>query len=96
MERLGENLAVMDDFSCLFTPARVADLQVGNRFVIQPMEGCDCIPGGKPDELTFRCCCRFGAGGAKLIWEEAAAVVDEGRMNPRQLLINKENASAIK
>ena len=28
---------------------------------------------------------RFGAGGAKLIWGEACAVVPEGRANPRQL-----------
>ena len=38
-----------------------------------------------PDELTFRRYQRFGAGGAKLIWGEAAAVVEEGRANPRQL-----------
>ena len=49
------------------------------------MEGCDGTPDGRPDELTFRRYRRFGAGGAKLIWGEAAAVVEEGRANPRQL-----------
>jgi 2,4-dienoyl-CoA reductase-like NADH-dependent reductase (Old Yellow Enzyme family) len=59
------------------------------------MEGCDCTLDGKPDELTVRRYQRFGAGGAKLIWGEAAAVVEEGRANPRQLLINDANAAAI-
>ena len=56
------------------------------------MEGCDGTLDGRPDELTFRRYQRFGAGGAKLIWGEATAVVDEGRANPRQLLINEQTA----
>ena len=56
------------------------------------MEGCDGTLDGRPDELTFRRYRRFGAGGAKLIWGEAAAVVDEGRANPRQLLLNDATA----
>src|SRR5271156_2513427 len=59
------------------------------------MEGCDATLDGEPDELTFRRYRRFGAGGAKLIWGEAAAVVEEGRANPRQLLVNEANASAM-
>src|SRR5262249_44887521 len=35
---------------------------------------------------------RFGAGGAKLIWAEATAVVEEGRANPRQLMLNEQTA----
>src|SRR5581483_10875958 len=56
----------------------------------QPMEGCDGTLDGKPDELTFRRYRRFGAGGAKLIWGEAAAVIEEGRANTRQLLVSEE------
>jgi 2,4-dienoyl-CoA reductase-like NADH-dependent reductase (Old Yellow Enzyme family) len=59
------------------------------------MEGCDGTLDGRPDDLTFRRYRRFGAGGAKLIWGEAAAVVEEGRANPRQLLLNEENAPAL-
>ena len=55
------------------------------------MEGCDGTLDGSPDELTFRRYRRFGAGGAKLIWGEAAAVVEEGRATPRQLWINAKN-----
>ena len=64
---------------------------VGNRLAIQPMEGCDGNPDGTPGELTLRRYRRFGAGGAKLIWGEACAVVPEGRANPRQLLINERH-----
>ena len=55
------------------------------------MEGCDAELDGSPGELTFRRFRRFGAGGAKLIWGEACAVVPEGRANPRQLVINPAN-----
>ena len=32
---------------------------IKNRIAIQPMEGCDGTPDGKPDELTFRRYMRF-------------------------------------
>ena len=66
-----------------------------NRLAIQPMEGCDGTPDGSPGELTFRRYERFGAGGAKLIWGEAAAVAPEGRANPRQLVIDDVHASGL-
>jgi 2,4-dienoyl-CoA reductase-like NADH-dependent reductase (Old Yellow Enzyme family) len=59
------------------------------------MEGCDGTLDGAPDVLTFRRYERFGAGGAKLIWGEAAAVVPEGRANTRQLLVSESHASAL-
>src|SRR5215472_12425501 len=83
---LGQELAFSADLSPLFRPASIGQRTAGNRLVVQPMEGCDGTLDGRPDELTFRRYRRFGAGGAKLIWGEAAAVVEEGRANPRQLL----------
>jgi NADPH2 dehydrogenase len=59
------------------------------------MEGCDGTLEGAPDELTFRRYRRFGAGGAKLIWGEATAVLPEARANPRQLCLIPENLSAL-
>src|SRR5438270_13525818 len=91
-DRLGLELRFSDDFSPLFRPVRVGPLTVGNALCVQPMEGCDGTPEGQPGELTLRRYHRFGAGGAKLIWGEAAAVVEEGRANPRQLLINEQTA----
>jgi len=90
--RLGLDLRFSDDLSPLFRPVRVGPLQVGNALCIQPMEGCDGTLDGRPDELTMRRYRRFGAGGAKLIWGEATAVVPEARANPRQLLINDQTA----
>ena len=92
---LGLDLDLSDDLSPLFRPIDVGGRRVGNRLAIQPMEGCDGEPDGSPGELTFRRYQRFGAGGAKLIWGEAAAVVPEGRANPRQLVIDDATAAAL-
>src|SRR5207249_1920961 len=90
--RLGLGLRFNTDPTPLFRPVSVGPLTVGNALCVQPMEGCDGTPDGRPDELTFRRYRRFGAGGAKLIWGEATAVLEEGRANPRQLLLNEQTA----
>ncbi|MBM3995319.1 MAG: NADH:flavin oxidoreductase [Planctomycetes bacterium] len=95
VERLGLDIRFSTDFAPLFRPVQVGPFRVGNAFCVQPMEGCDGTLDGQPDDLVFRRYQRFGAGGAKLIWGEATAVVDEGRANPRQLLINEHTASGL-
>ncbi len=95
VQRLGLDLRFDADFAPLFRPVQVGPFRVGNAFCVQPMEGCDGTLDGHPDELVFRRYERFGAGGAKLIWGEAAAVLDEGRANPRQLLINDQTALGL-
>jgi NADPH2 dehydrogenase len=90
--RLGLDLRFSSDFSPLFRPVSIGPLRAGNALCIQPMEGCDGTLDGRPDELTFRRYQRFGAGGAKLIWGEATAVLEEARANSRQLLINEQTA----
>jgi 2,4-dienoyl-CoA reductase-like NADH-dependent reductase (Old Yellow Enzyme family) len=92
---LGLDLRFSSDFSPLFRPVRIGPLRAGNSLCIQPMEGCDGTPDGRPDELTFRRYRRFGDGGAKLIWGEAAAVLEEGRANPRQLLVGPDTAADL-
>src|SRR5256885_15751832 len=93
--RLGLDLRFSDDFSPLFRPVTAGPLRVGNALCIQPMEGCDCTPDGRPDELTFRRYRRFGAGGAKLIWGEAGGLPPGGRAKPRQLLLPQDNAPGV-
>ncbi|HEV8060160.1 MAG TPA: NADH:flavin oxidoreductase [Gemmataceae bacterium] len=83
------------DLSSFDQPANVGGFKVGNRWCVQPMEGCDGTSTGAPGELTFRRYQRYGAGGAKFIWGEAAAVVEEGRATPRQLLVAPEHAPAF-
>jgi 2,4-dienoyl-CoA reductase-like NADH-dependent reductase (Old Yellow Enzyme family) len=89
---LALSLRFSDDLGPLFQPVAIGPLRAGNAMCIQPMEGCDGNLDGSPGELTFRRFERFGAGGAKLIWGEATAVVEEGRATPRQLLLNEANA----
>lgn len=66
-----------------------------NRMSVLPMEGCDAKDDGSPDELTERRYERFAGGGAGLLWFEATAVVPEGRANPRQLWINRDNKGSF-
>jgi 2,4-dienoyl-CoA reductase-like NADH-dependent reductase (Old Yellow Enzyme family) len=88
--RLGIDLRAAEDLSIYDLPVRVGRHTVGNRWCIQPMEGCDGELDGTPGELTLRRYVRFGAGGAKLIWGEACAVTDDGRANPRQIVLNEK------
>jgi 2,4-dienoyl-CoA reductase-like NADH-dependent reductase (Old Yellow Enzyme family) len=87
--RLGTDLRFSDDLAPLFQPVAVGPRTAGNRWCIHPMEGCDGELNGAPGELTFRRYNRFGAGGAKVIWGEACAVVEEGRANPRQIMLDE-------
>ena len=65
---------------------------IGNRFCMQPMEGWDGRPDGRPSELTFRRWRNFGRSGAKLVWGgEAVAVRHDGRANPNQLMLSAQN-----
>ncbi len=80
----------------LAQPVSVGQTTIGNRFCILPMEGWDGTKDGQPTELTIRRWKNFGLSGAKLIWGgEAVAVTQDGRANPRQLLINRANLGGI-
>ena len=69
---------------------------LGNRFAVQPMEGWDGEPDGRPSDLTRRRWRHFGRSGAKLIWGgEAVAVLPEARANPLQLMLNPATAPSI-
>ena len=92
IDKRGLEIDLADRADRLLQPLRIGPLAAGNRLAVHPMEGCDATLDGRPGELTFRRWERFGAGGAKLIWGEATAVVPEGRANPRQLLISPETA----
>ncbi|OQB15589.1 MAG: NADH oxidase [Firmicutes bacterium ADurb.Bin193] len=90
---LGVKIPLSEDIEVLKQPIKIGDKTIPNPLAIHPMEGCDGTSDGKPDELTFRRYDRFSKGGAGLIWLEATAVVPEGRANPRQLYICRENKS---
>ena len=85
-----------DDLSPLGRECRIGGRTLANRLAVHPMEGADGEADGSPGELTFRRYRRFAAGGAALLWFEATAVVREGRANPRQLYLHKNNVDAYK
>jgi NADPH2 dehydrogenase len=91
--RLGIDLRFCDDLRPVFQPIAIGGRIAGNRWCIHPMEGCDGELDGRPGELTFRRYLRFGAGGAKFIWGEACAVVEEARATPRQITLNESTKS---
>ena len=96
LDRLGVTLPLSEDLSVLKTPVQAGRFTIPNRLAVQPMEGCDGTADGAPDELTLARYDRFADSGAGVIWAEACAVVREGRANPRQLWIHKENLDSFK
>jgi NADPH2 dehydrogenase len=75
---------------------KVGPFTVGNRYAVHPMEGWDGHADGRPSEHTERRWRHFGLSGAKMIWGgEAVAVRHDGRANPRQLVINGTNLTAL-
>ena len=93
---LGLGLPVVSELSVLGEGLTVQGKIIPNRLACQAMEGCDGTADGSPDELTKRRYKRFAQGGAGIIWFEATACMREGRANPRQLWIHKENLDDFK
>ncbi len=93
---LGSPLPYSENTSVLGNSTVINGKTVHNRLACQAMEGCDGKSDGTPDELTKRRYKRLAEGGAGIIWFEATAVMNEGRANPRQLYINKDNLDAFK
>jgi NADPH2 dehydrogenase len=82
--------------SPLFSPITRADIKIGNRIAINPMEGWDGTADGNPTENTLRRWRRFGRSGAKLIWGgEAVAVSHSARANPNQLVIGERTRAGL-
>lgn len=94
--RLSVSLPLSESMDALRQPLSAGPLQLANRIALQPMEGCDGTPDGRPGELTLRRYQRFARGGAGLIWYEATAVAQEGRANPRQLFLNEQTLDSFR
>ena len=70
--------------------------KLSNRWAILPMEGWDCDASGVPSDLTLRRWNNFASSGAALLaGVEAAAVMHEGRSNPRQLMVSEKSFPAL-
>jgi 2,4-dienoyl-CoA reductase (NADPH2) len=88
------DLPYSDDISPLLQHVQLAGFSVSNRLVVQPMEGYDSENNGSPSELSKRRYLRYASGGSGIIWYEAVSVLHEGRSNPHQLWINKNNSDS--
>ena len=95
-EELSAGILHQEDVSILSEKIEVEGKTIHNRLVCQAMEGCDSNEAGAPGELTIRRYDRFVRGGSGLIWFEATACREDGRANPRQLWIRKDNLDSFK
>ena len=100
LEQLGVELQVDDEIvtegSPLLEPLTWGERTIGNRWAVHPMEGWDGTATGGVTDPMIRRWLRFGDSGAKLIWGgEAMAVCEDGRANPNQLIITKDNEAGI-
>lgn len=82
--------------SVINTPLLFEGVTIENRVVFQPMEGCDCGGDGTPGALTVAKYENAARSGAGLIWMEANAVCPEGRTNPGQMMLTRENLPEFK
>ncbi len=93
---LSTKLPYSEDTSILKESVKIGSRTVPNRLACQAMEGCDGNADGTPAELTFRRYKRLAEGGSGIIWFEATACREDGRANPRQLWIKKDNLDSYK
>jgi 2,4-dienoyl-CoA reductase-like NADH-dependent reductase (Old Yellow Enzyme family) len=95
-KQLGLDLPFSDDIKTLFEPLLLDGRQLQNRFVVQPMEGYDSETDGSPSDLSQRRYLRYAEGGSGVIWFEAVSVAWEGRSNPRQMWLTRDNLDKFK
>jgi len=80
-----ENLEILEE------RVKVGEFVIPNRLVAFPMEGGDALPDGSPSELTMNKYERYARNRVGVIWIEAVSVCQEGKSNPKQLMITKDN-----
>ena len=64
---------------------------IPNSIGIPPLEGFDGTEEGAPSATVFRRYDRYARGGAGLIWYESTAIAEDGRCNPLQMVMKREN-----
>lgn len=95
MNELSINLPFEKNISILKNRIELGNKVLKNSLAVHPMEGCDCNDDGSPSELVYRRYERFAKGGSGILWMEACAVSVDGRANPRQMHINKNNVEGF-
>ena len=80
----------------LAQPVSANVFEIGNRWAILPLEGSDSDVDGNPTDRSIGRWAAFGRSGAKLVWGESAAVRNDGRSSPGQLLIAPATAGGLR
>lgn len=91
IKKLKRGLPFSGDTSVLSNGIRSGKKSIKNRLLVQPMEGFDAEPDGSPSERTRARYLKFADGGSGSIWLESISVSREGRSNPHQLWLDREN-----
>ena len=91
----GMELPVQEDMAELKKPMEAGGKIIPNRICIQPLEGYDSCGDGSPSDLVYRRYRRFARSGAGLIWFESAAVAEDGKSNPHQMMLSPERISGF-
>ncbi len=86
----GLDLPVEESMAELRKPVSIGAKTIPNRICIQPLEGYDSCIDGSPSDLVYRRYRRFARSGAGLVWFESAAVADDGKSNPHQMMLRAE------
>ena len=83
----GMDLPVEESMAALRKPLETGGKTIPNRICIQPLEGFDSCSDGSPSDLVYRRYRRFARSGAGLVWFESAAVAEDGKSNPHQMML---------
>ena len=92
----GLEIPYQEDTAILASPVRLNGRTIVNRIMAQPIEGFDALPDGAPSDRTIRRYCALARGGSGSLWMESVSVNLEGRSNPHQLWITKENVAKFR
>ena len=88
----GLSFPVAEDGKALKAPVTLKNGKViPNAIGIPPLEGFDGTPEGAPTDTVFRRYDRYARGGSGLIWYESVAIAPDGRCNPLQMVMSREN-----
>jgi len=92
LREAGIDIPLASGTDAMKQPVALYGKNLANRWAILPMEGWDCRADGTPSDYTLRRWRNFAVSGAALLaGVEAAAVMHEGRSNPRQLMVSEKS-----
>ncbi|RLD12300.1 MAG: hypothetical protein DRI44_01040 [Chlamydiae bacterium] len=80
----------------VFDECNLRKLTAVNRFVSQPMEGNDCVDGGKPSEMTINRYKKLAQGTWGVVIVEAISVVSTSLARINGLILNEKNLDSFK